>query len=80
MNPQIPTWRLWLVGILMVGWALLAIRFLISKEWLMVALCVILSISNAFTLWRLKIQSSSSTMQDVTIEPKVDLIKDSKQD
>lgn len=78
MNPQVPTWRLWLVGILMVGWALLAIRFLISKEWLMVVLCIVLSSSNAFTLWRLKIQSSSTP--DTTSEPKVNLIKDNKQD
>lgn len=49
-----PTWRLWLVGILMVGWALLTIRFFTTQQWLMAALCLILSIANGFNLWRLK--------------------------
>lgn len=48
-----PAWRIWLVGILMVLWGVLGVRFIQKEEWVMVFLSALLMVSNAVTLWRL---------------------------
>lgn len=48
-----PSWRIWITGLLTLGWLALAVRFFtVKNQPVLAALCLALGLMNAFFTWQ----------------------------
>lgn len=53
MRPAAPTWRLYLIAVLIAVWAILAYRTASLGNWVICGVCLLMMAVNVYQLWSL---------------------------